>query len=177
MEALGNLGDFIGGIGVIVTLIYLATQIRQNTRATRSETVLGLTNAWQDYLLYTAQPDTAALMTMSQTEPDSLSEVEVYRLYVIARMLFRRFENDLMQSRSGTFDADVWSGYQRSLLRDVLASPTNRALWKLQRGFFTPDFVEFMDGQIEALQSERDMNFSQFVVEFKEATRQERASN
>ena len=32
LEDLGNLGDFLGGIGVVVTLIYLAFQIRDNTR-------------------------------------------------------------------------------------------------------------------------------------------------
>jgi hypothetical protein len=35
IENLGNIGDFIGGVGVVITLIYLATQIRQNTRSLR----------------------------------------------------------------------------------------------------------------------------------------------
>ena len=35
LEALGNIGDFVGGIAVILTLIYLAVQIRDNTRSTR----------------------------------------------------------------------------------------------------------------------------------------------
>lgn len=35
IENLGNVGDFIGGIGVVITLIYLATQIAQNTRSLR----------------------------------------------------------------------------------------------------------------------------------------------
>lgn len=41
LEDLGNLGDFLGGIAVIATLLYLAIQIRQNTRqiAQNSETV------------------------------------------------------------------------------------------------------------------------------------------
>ena len=33
LDILGNLGEFLGAIGVIVSLIYLAGQIRQNTRA------------------------------------------------------------------------------------------------------------------------------------------------
>ncbi len=32
LDALGNIGDFIGGIGVVATLVYLVLQIRQNTR-------------------------------------------------------------------------------------------------------------------------------------------------
>lgn len=38
IEILGNLGDFIGGFGVVATVIYLAFQIRQNTVSTRSAT-------------------------------------------------------------------------------------------------------------------------------------------
>ena len=36
LEHLGNIGDFLGGIGVVVTLIYLASQIRQNTNTVRA---------------------------------------------------------------------------------------------------------------------------------------------
>ena len=32
-SVLGNIGDFLGSIGVIVSLVYLAVQIRQNTRS------------------------------------------------------------------------------------------------------------------------------------------------
>jgi len=32
-QMLGNYGEFVGAIGVIATLVYLAAQIRQNTRA------------------------------------------------------------------------------------------------------------------------------------------------
>ncbi len=33
LTQLANLGEFIGGVAVLVTLIYLALQVRQNTRA------------------------------------------------------------------------------------------------------------------------------------------------
>ena len=36
LNELGSLGEFISGIAVVVTLIYLAAQIRHNTRAVRS---------------------------------------------------------------------------------------------------------------------------------------------
>ena len=36
LEDLGNLGEFLGAIGVIVTLAYLALEIRQNTRMMRA---------------------------------------------------------------------------------------------------------------------------------------------
>ena len=39
IENLGNIGDLIGGVGVIATLIYLATQIRQNTKSHRMASI------------------------------------------------------------------------------------------------------------------------------------------
>ncbi len=38
LEALGNIGDFLGRLGVVITLLYLAAQIRQNTRSSRTFT-------------------------------------------------------------------------------------------------------------------------------------------
>ncbi|TDJ25860.1 MAG: hypothetical protein E2O58_02205 [Gammaproteobacteria bacterium] len=40
---LGALGEFLGSIGVIATLIYLAVQIRANTNSTKAETFQRLT--------------------------------------------------------------------------------------------------------------------------------------
>lgn len=37
IETLGNLGDFIGGIAVIGSLIYLAIQIRSNTKSNQAQ--------------------------------------------------------------------------------------------------------------------------------------------
>ncbi len=36
LQDLGNIGEFVAAIATLITLIYLAAQIRQNTRAVRS---------------------------------------------------------------------------------------------------------------------------------------------
>jgi hypothetical protein len=36
LQDLGSLGELIGGIAVVASLIYLALQIRQNTRSTHA---------------------------------------------------------------------------------------------------------------------------------------------
>ena len=40
LEDLGNLGDFVGGVAVVITLIYLAIQIRHNTGAVKRKFLL-----------------------------------------------------------------------------------------------------------------------------------------
>jgi hypothetical protein len=45
LDALGNIGDFVGGIGVIVTLGFLVFQIRQNTAQLRQQNELSAASA------------------------------------------------------------------------------------------------------------------------------------
>lgn len=53
-DALGTIGEIAGAIGVIVTLIYLATQIRQNTKSskvTAVQTAVEGSARWNEMLL------------------------------------------------------------------------------------------------------------------------------
>ena len=84
----------------MITFVYLALQIRQNTRASRAATFLGLTNAWQDYLLRSVESDSTELQIRAVADPDSVSESDYYRLLAQTRVLLRRFENDFIQYRS-----------------------------------------------------------------------------
>lgn len=47
LEALGSLGDFVGGVAIIVTLIHLAAQIRQNTTSVRAASRLEIASGWR----------------------------------------------------------------------------------------------------------------------------------
>ena len=48
-NAIGAMGEILGAVGVIITLIYLARQIRQNTRATRLATAQSVSAAARDW--------------------------------------------------------------------------------------------------------------------------------
>ena len=57
LENLANLGEFIGGVAVIASLIYPAIQIRQNTRSVKSSTVATNTANWSSLLVSLASGD------------------------------------------------------------------------------------------------------------------------
>ena len=42
ISELGSLGEFVGSLAVVVTLIYLTTQLRQNTKAVRAASTQAL---------------------------------------------------------------------------------------------------------------------------------------
>ncbi len=55
LEDLGNIGDFLGGIGVVVTLAYLAVQIRKNTRSIRSAALDSISTSVSEFMDKVAQ--------------------------------------------------------------------------------------------------------------------------
>ena len=174
---LGNLGEFIASLAVLISLIYVGFQVRSNTRAVRASTFMGLTNGWVDYVHLIAQPEVAHLLERARHEPDQLDPLELSRVWAFGRATFRRFENDYFQYRSGTFDAGAWHGYRNSLRDEVLSAPYMRALWAMTRDMFSPEFAALVDREAEAARAAgKNLDDSEppFSDRWKEALRRER---
>jgi hypothetical protein len=145
LQDLGNLGEFAGAVAVIASLIYLASQVRSNTKAVRASTFLGCTNGWLDYIHLTTQTEIADLLARASNDPASLNQADLGRVWAVTRGLFRRYENDYYQYRNGLFDADTWASYRISFREDTLSAPLLRAVWSLQRDKFNPEFAAEVD--------------------------------
>ena len=69
LESLGNLGEFIGGIAVIVTLTYLAFQVRQGTKTLRANSVHELTENILRASATLLEPENAACRQTQRCRP------------------------------------------------------------------------------------------------------------
>ena len=150
LDALGNIGDFLGGIGVVVTLIYLAGQIRQNTRSIR-------TSAYQ-----AAQRDVGELLAglshdveLTRILFDGLRGFESFpqedrrRFATFMASLLRAYENLLHQTRLGSVDPALWEGLLYELRR-MFAEPGTRAWWADGQGAFNRELRDFIEQQVIA---------------------------
>ncbi|MDG2140363.1 MAG: hypothetical protein P8K27_02595 [Gammaproteobacteria bacterium] len=52
METLASLGEILGGIGVLISLIFLAIQIRSGNELARADSQRQARHAWQENLFY-----------------------------------------------------------------------------------------------------------------------------
>jgi hypothetical protein len=130
---LGALGEFVGAIAVVVTLIYLAAQIRQNTRAMEENERLALAqtyqmraDALQNMLVHAADsqyigPIIAKLTTAGYPEDiqslNTLSEVELgrFRQWQIAQQT--HWDNMYYQYQQGFLDEEYYRGSLRVRVR------------------------------------------------------------
>ena len=164
LEDLGNVGDFLGGIGVVVTLIYLALQIRQNSSQLAQNTKAVQSNAYQaitqNHNAYNAwfvpHRDLAELLIKAGTDPDSVDDVDQLRVSGMSSSMFRNFENLYEQFRAGFVTEAQWSGWSRLLTGMLTMNPIHRTFWS--RGgnvCFTPEFQNFIDGLISSIDDAR----------------------
>ena len=87
LEDLGNLGDFLGGIGVVATMIYLAVQIRRNTQAIQATSSMHeFLHNWRTMAQSSLEnPEILKLHSRGMADFDSLSNPEknMWFMYMI----------------------------------------------------------------------------------------------
>ena len=68
-QAIGAAGEVLGAIAVLLTLIYLTLQIRQNTKATRLQTAQATHQFSADGVSLLANVDTAVIWSKARNMP------------------------------------------------------------------------------------------------------------
>ncbi len=112
LQDLGNLGEFVGALGVVISLIYLAKQMQQNTTSVRAE-----------------------------MDPSALSPEEKVRWDAYMTAVYRHFGNLVYQYRMGALDREMWESYERTLA-EHLRTPSWRGWFLENRSLFSKYLVE-----------------------------------
>ena len=131
LEGLGNIGELIGGLAVIVSLVYLAIQVRQGARTTRAVMLQQHTLALQGTLVAIgSDAQTSRVFNAGLRSWSELSEEEQGQFSLLMSGTFQFFESVFQQHRSGLLQEDLWQSYE-TRIRWYLARSGVRAWWKL----------------------------------------------
>lgn len=138
-DAIGAVAELLGALGVIGSLIYLATQIRQNTESVRMTSHHGVADQFQRSNLAVVQdPEIAELLTRGLVDASGLSEAERIRFDGFLLAIFRTYEELYQLHRKGLVDPELWGSREQSMVQ-WLSYPGVRAWW------FDQATVIFMD--------------------------------
>jgi hypothetical protein len=151
LEQLANIGEFIGGIAVIASIIYLAIQIRQNTRSVRSSTLATNTSNWSSMLVNLASDEKSEAYLGGMVGKEDLSAAHLLQFVLIARAMLVSFETQHHQYLNGALDRDIYLGYERACRDQILAFPGFQMVWEITREGFSPAFSELVDRLISEI--------------------------
>lgn len=152
IQDLGALGEVVGALAVVVSLLYVAYQVRQsasqielNSRHLRASMYHATNdNFYRWYALVAQDAELASLWTRGlRGEP--LSPEERTRVYSAFAMLLLAFESNFEQRRLGTVKRDALVVSAPVLVR-LLATPLLRQWWERQAPtVLTPEFRAAVD--------------------------------
>ena len=149
-EAIGAAAEIVGAGGVIVSLGYLAIQIRQSSSDARHTSVDRLVEMWATHIGgFAENRPLAAIWIKSLQDKESLTEEEQAMLFAHLARLLRVSEAIHIHHRDKTIDAGLWAGIDTAL-SDVVATPILRQYWPIRKHWFGPQFQDYVSKLIEA---------------------------
>ena len=147
-EALGAIGEVAGAVAVVLTLGYLALQMRQNTRAVRVASFHQVADSFSAVSLSVVQdPTLVSLLLRARLDPESLTREEHARLRFFLLTLFRRAESMFFHSEQGTLQRESWQGI-RMTLADTLATSLGQRWWSENALRFNPSFRTYVGAEL-----------------------------
>jgi hypothetical protein len=151
IQDLGSLGELIAAIATLGTLVYLAVQIRQNTRSVRASVFQEFSREAGD-LLRTLITDerVGRAFVVGLASPDKLDPGEVYIFNAVMNLHVRNIQNAFYQSRSGLIQPELFESFVSYTTPIVLSTPGSLDWWKRNREHFASDFADWLEARIGA---------------------------
>ena len=149
LDQIANIAEISAAALIIVSLIYVGIQIRQNTRAVRGSTLQMNTDFWGALFLRLAEPEVARGYAEGMAGQPDIRPAHFTQFFFICRAMFLGFENQYYQFRQGILDREIYLAYERSMQIQLLLFPGFRVWWQQSHAVFSPAFVARVDSMIE----------------------------
>ncbi len=147
IQDLGSIGELIAAIATVITLAYLAVQIRQGAKATRQAAIHSAVESGNMLRLeLIREPEVAAMYLKGLADYQSLSREDRLRFNMFMQSMFENLREIFEQYRNRDIDQANWQAYG-TLFSWVLSQPRGEWAWRR----YAEDHAEFGEAA-EALQ-------------------------
>lgn len=148
---LGALGEFVSGLGVILSLLYLAIQVRHGTREVRANTSQLIMSSSINNRADVANGPLAPVV-WKQMRGERLDEEELARFSFFHQLQTDIFQTAFIQHRDGRLDEEMYRMIER---RAMAAFQSNLwvSFWNSYKDGYLEDFVTHVAELLETTES------------------------
>lgn len=147
-DALGAVAELLAAIGVIISLLYLAVQIRQNTQSVRA-------NTFQDFTRESAETSRLALTNLEMLDEflpilsgeQPFDPVRHTRFHVVCGLFARNLQSGFVELQRGRIDQRLFDSYASYHIEHWVSRPGWAQWWTLNRKHFDPEFVAWLEAR------------------------------
>ncbi len=153
LDQLANIAEISAVVLVIVSLIYVGAQIKQNTKSTVISTSQAFTDQFATLVSQlTRGQELTDIYWRGLSGLSNLQGSETVAFGAWTMQAFRTWEAFYYQWRDGVFDERIWVGW-RVHFRDLFGYPGIREMWAVRSHQFSEEFREVVEQQIISAES------------------------
>ena len=146
-EAIGTVAEVIGAVAVVLSLIYVAAQIKQNTEASRAQSINQINSQYGALMSQIALNEDFARIYRKATNGENLEPVEAVRFTAYLSAFFAFIEEIFLLHQSGTYEENLGDGdaveFLAPTVRRLLASPVAVNWWQEEsRNIYVPELCD-----------------------------------
>ena len=147
LDDVGSIGEMISAIAVVVSLVYLAIQLRQNTKTIRSNA------AWDSEVTYglgngeLSRDPASALLFSRAMQPDArlsdFNETERAQIYFFVRGVLQYAQAQWWLWQDGNLPDELWA-FRSRWARNFIEAPLINEIWRaeLEQHIFSTRFAQ-----------------------------------
>ena len=149
LEQTAFLAEIIGGAALVISVIYLAFEVRSNTNVVKANAGWETQRQWSAFSLMMSQHPMCAEFARSFEPGVSFADFEEddrLKIGFLARGVMQQFEAEMFQHQAGILDTKIWST-QRNTIANLLRLPFWKVWWENERtqGLYTKEFMESLE--------------------------------
>jgi len=139
-ELVGAIGQAVSAIGLVLSLIYLATQVREQNKVNRRGSLDLLSTQWTEIVrTMNESPDFGAIYLRGLQDFESLDAVSRLRFGAYLLRVFRYWDGIYFHFKDAALPTQHWQSVRRQM-QDILAYPGVQAWWGSRKHWYTEEF-------------------------------------
>ena len=154
-EALGAIGEIVGALAVVMTLMYLANQSRINTQAiNRAAIQATLMGRGESTRFLAGDAEVCELMWRGADHPESLDPKEWLRFFLVCGSIIRPIELAYLDYEAGRMEKELWKGQEQTIVFWFTKPGVKRWLEQYGQTLY-PNFTSYVNALIREVEAQR----------------------
>ena len=143
-EAIGAIGQLLGAVAVVATLLYIAREVRQNSRSLSISALRDTTAQWNHWSeMIATSTDLAEIVSKGNKSYDNLSESESLRYGAYVQSFFDNV--DSYRSLAIDYGMEKDLTLLASIVSRRIQIPGFKAWWEANTADYTDNFVSWIE--------------------------------
>ncbi len=145
LEQIYFIGQTIAAMAVVISLIYVGLQVRQNTNATQIASAQAYAAAENEIVgLINVSPNLADVLHQGANGLSELNGGDHIRFMAFNDLVFISFQSFHLQWKKGALDETLYKTYKHAIV-DLLQQKGQQDWWALRCHWFSPEFQDYIE--------------------------------